>query len=93
MSGGELIEGCPVNELVQRGDHGCAFARWMIGWAVERVGQKRLRLLRLSDQRIQLHDLLTNNLAPSRAGSVEDGGRGLQRQAQPVGDLDERQPA
>jgi len=92
MLGRELFDRPAADKPVQGADHGGAFAGRMIGGAVQCMGQEELGALCLCDDFVQLRDLLTDGLAPLRAGSVEDSGRGVEGQPQPVCDLDEGQP-
>jgi hypothetical protein len=90
---GELVQCRPVDEPVQGGGHGAAFARGMVGRAVQHVGQKCLCQLRPGDQLIQIVNLATNSRTPLRAGSVQDGCSSRQGQAQPLCDLYKSEPA
>ena len=65
----------------------------MIRRTVQRVRQELLRAFRLRDHLVQLVKLLANDFSPLRAGSVEDRCGGVERDTQPVEDLDQRQPA
>ena len=58
---------------------------------VQGVGEERLRSLGLLDQVLEDGDLVANRFAPLLVGCVEDRARGVQRDAETVGDLDERQ--
>ncbi len=93
MFGDQLIDGDPRDEPVQSGDHRGALAGGVVGRAVQRMAQEPLRALRLRDHLIQLGNLCPHGLTPLRARRIQDSGRGVQRQAQPLGDLDERETA
>ena len=90
---GEFIDRCPIDKPVQCGDHRRALPSGMFGRAVYCVGKEVLRRPRMCNHVVQLGNLLTNSLTPLRAGSVENSRSGLERESEPVGNLDERQPA
>ena len=59
--GGELLDGHPIDEPVQAAIMVGHSRAGMVGGTVQRVGQKLLRGLRLSDHLIQFSNLLANS--------------------------------
>jgi hypothetical protein len=65
----------------------------MVGPAVACAGQEVSGQCGLGDEVVELPDLLPQVLPPRVAALVEDGGRRVERYAEPLHDLDQDQPA
>ncbi len=90
---GQLSHTHAVDQAVQRARHRGAFARGMLRRTVQGVREELLCPLGLPDHLVELIDLFADDFSPLGSGRIEDRGGRVERDAELMKDLDERQAA